>query len=716
MTAPAASAPDRGDYAAYRDRQAQISRDRSARGRDVGPLPAVEDPRRKARCKSSLRKFCETYFPELFGLAWSKDHLTVIARIEECVSAGGLFALAMPRGSGKTTLSEVAAVWAVCYGHRRFVMLIAATRDKAAELLDEIKSFFEANDLLAADFPEVCHPIRSLEGNPVRANMQTLGGQRTRIGWTKSQVVLPTVAGSAAAGAIVRVAGITGGGIRGAKHATEAADGSVVTLRPDLAIVDDAQTERSAGSLKQTAAREAVVKRAVLGLAGPGKKIACLLPCTVIQKGDLADRLLDRKKSPAWRGEKMKLLYSPPADMKLWDEYARVRAEDLAAGGDGSKATAFYRKHRKAMDAGADPAWPARKKPDELSAVQHAMNLQIDDPAGFAAEYQNEPKDEAAAPADKLTPELVLAKALPGLPRATVPRECTRLTAFIDVQKEVLYYLVAAWDERFGGAVIDYGAYPEQHRYHFTAADPRPSLTEAHPECGEPGSRWYAGLDELTKLVLGRGYPRQDLGDELRVGRCLIDANYGQSTDTVYRFCRGSAFAQVLLPSHGKGYTAGMRPMADEPARPGEAAGLNWRLRPGTGADRGQRVIVETNWWKSFAAARLRARPGAAGCLGLFAPPPGGHRLLAEHLTSEAATVTRNVVQARDVHEWRLGPNRENHWWDCLVGAAVAASVAGLAWSPAAAAGRPEGPDPDAPVSFREMQRRARAERAGAAA
>src|SRR5687768_15613475 len=91
------------NYDAYRESQAEISRARSADGRDIGGIPPVVDPDRKGACRDSLQLFCETYLTETFPLAWSDDHLKVIARMEEVILRGGLFALAMPRGSGKTS-------------------------------------------------------------------------------------------------------------------------------------------------------------------------------------------------------------------------------------------------------------------------------------------------------------------------------------------------------------------------------------------------------------------------------------------------------------------------------------------------------------------------------------------------------------------------------------------------------------------------------------
>jgi hypothetical protein len=87
-------------------------------GRDIGELPTVENPDRKERASRDFRYFYESYFPLTFHLDWSDDHLKVIDKIERAVVEGGLFALAMARGSGKSSIAEVACIWAVLYGHR----------------------------------------------------------------------------------------------------------------------------------------------------------------------------------------------------------------------------------------------------------------------------------------------------------------------------------------------------------------------------------------------------------------------------------------------------------------------------------------------------------------------------------------------------------------------------------------------------------------------
>ena len=110
----AAKAEPVGDpYAAVKERARARNSALSLAGRDIGELPAVADPERKARAASDFRAFCDQYFSLTFHLPWSPDHLKIIGRIETAVLQGGLFALAMPRGAGKSCLAECACIWAV---------------------------------------------------------------------------------------------------------------------------------------------------------------------------------------------------------------------------------------------------------------------------------------------------------------------------------------------------------------------------------------------------------------------------------------------------------------------------------------------------------------------------------------------------------------------------------------------------------------------------
>ena len=649
---------------AERDRQAE----QSLAGRDIGPLPEVVNPNRKAACERNFQLFCESYFPETYALAWSPDHLKVIEKIETAVLRGGLFALALPRGSGKTTITESAALWSMLYGHREFVVLIGATESAALELLDSLKTELEVNERLAEDFPEVCYPVAQLEGIANRCAGQLYKGERTRITWTSNEIVLPTVEGSRASGIIVRVAGITGR-IRGMKF--KRSDGR--NVRPSLVVIDDPQTSESAGSLEQTRKRVRVLAGDILGLAGPGQKISGIMPCTIIRPGDMADIILNRNTHPDWNGEKTRMVYRFPTNMKLWEEYAEIRAEALRTEGNFQKATEFYLANREAMDAGAEVSWEARFNHDEVSALQHAMNLKFQDEQAFQSEYQNDPLPDDTADDSLLSVDEICAK-INGLARRRVPLKCDRLTMFVDVQKALLFYVVIAWAEDFTGAVIDYGSWPDQHRHEYSLADANPSIQTLFPKAGFEGAL-YAALSALTDECLGREWERED-GAVLKIERALVDANWGQSTDVVYQFCRQSSHAGVILPSHGRYVGASSKPMTEYRKQQGDRLGFNWMIPNVAGKRAIRHVIYDTNYWKSFIHARLAVPVGDKGSLTLYGRIPGAHQLFAEHLTAEYRVKTQG--RGRTVDEWKLKPqSHDNHFLDCVAGCAVCGSMLG---------------------------------------
>ena len=230
----------------------------------------------------------------------------------------------------------------------------------------------------------------------------------------------------------------------------------------------------------------------------------------------------------------------------LWSKYAQLRGESFKNDGDGSEATEFYRQNHATMDDGAVIAWPQRYNSDELSAIQHAMNLKLQDEAAFFAEYQNEPLPEQQGDTDHLTAEQIAEK-LSSSNRGQVPIGCNHLTMFIDVHAKALFYVVAAWEDDFTGYVIDYGTWPDQKQAYFNLRTMTKTLAGVSAASGLEGAI-YDGLDKLTSSYLARQWRRDD-GAYLSIDRCLIDANWGQSTDVVYKFCRQSTIRQCCCPA-----------------------------------------------------------------------------------------------------------------------------------------------------------------------
>lgn len=593
------------------------------------------------------------------------------------------------------------------YGFQRYVVIIGASADAAKSISKSIRDEIEDNELLLGDFPEAVYPIVCLEGESRRCIGQTYKGERTRIEWGQMQIKFPTMPGSASSGAMIRAAGITGQ-IRGKKGKVKHDDASIEIFRPSLAIIDDPQTESSALSEVQCRNRERVINQSILGLAGKKVNIAAIMPCTVIRKGDVADRHLDHKIRPEWNGSRFKMLYSWPTNLALWDEYKEVRLQfnpsvpgDLEAAE--VRATEFYIDRQAEMDAGAVVAWEHAFRSNEVSAVQSAMNRHIDDPRGFAAECQQEPLPDERDGVSPLSAKEIAAR-LNGLARGHVPHVASHVTASIDVQKDVLFWMVVAWEEAFTGYIVDYGTWPEQGRPYYRKADLTRTIAKETETQGLEG-QIYKALDTLVSKIGNHSFSHGD-GGRIKVSKILIDANYGDSTNTVYKFCLESPHAAILLPIHGKGIGASARPMSQWPKHPGEVHDRNgqWIITKDTKRREIKYGLLDTNAWKSFVYHRFAVSPGNPGSLSFWGRDATIHQLPADHIAAEFPIET--TAQGRTIHEWKQKPNMDNDFFDTLCYAAAGASMVGVSL-PGTLVPKPSTDR----VSFSQQQQAARAKR-----
>jgi len=657
------------DYEDHKADAAERSRKKSAAGRDIGKIPAIKDEKTRELCRRDFKLFCETYFPLSFPLEWSQDHLDAIEKIQKAGLEGGQFALAMPRGSGKTTLCTVACIWVLVYGHQRYAALVAATDPGAEQIMDSIKSEFENNLKLGQDFPECCFPISKIDGKSQLANGQTTEGLRTKIRWGRKEVHLPTVNGSPSSGSIIKTTGITGH-IRGYLKKLKSGE----PLRPGFVIIDDPQTDESARSISQNMARLKLLNGAILGLAGPGKKIAAVMPCTVIEEGDMIDQILDHSQFPNWNGQRTKMVLSFPTDKELWQQYENIYEESFERFGDIRLATEFYKKNQIAMDEGARVSWQARYDEGEISAIQNAMNLLILDEFVFWAEYQNEPKNELAGDFELVTSK-GLQKKVNGYKRFEVPFGCTALTAGMDVQGKLLYYSVMAWDEEGNGSVIDYGTFPKQGRAYFTLKDAKKSFMDLIPG-GSLEENLTKALEISVPALMDKTYFDTN-GNEMTINRMLIDANWHESTDPVYEYVRRAKYGNRLRPSHGRPYPATRAPMSEAPQKKGEKKGLNWVITYPKSAQQIRYVAFDANYWKSWLEDRLRVSMGGRGCFSIFGDNPDRHKMFCDNVVAEyVVPVTAN---GRTVNQWNEYPDRrDNHWKDTSSLCCIGASISGI--------------------------------------
>jgi len=636
-------------------------------GQEIGKLPPVRDPIRRQESVESYAVFCQTYFPAAYTLPWSKYHHSAAEKIQRAVTEGGMFAFAMPRGSGKTTMCEWAVLWAMLTGRSPYVVLVGASEAAAERRLRNLKVQLSRNDLLLDDFPAECYPIRNLENSARRAEGQKYRGRPTLVEWKAKQVTLAWINEeiSLGSGARIDVFGLTGE-IRGLNFTRP--DG--VIQRPTLAICDDPQTRESARSPSQSHNRERTMAGDIAYLAGPGQPIACVVPCTVIYEGDLADQLLNRDKHPEFQGERSAMVESFPTNMDLWDRYTDILQTELRSDGETGLATEFYVENRQEMDEGAVVSWPERHRSNELSGIQHAMNLKIRDEHAFWAECQNAPKQEESD-LEAITPDQVQEKTS-GFKRLEIPGNCQALTCMIDVQGSLLYWLLSAWDANFTGYVIDYGSWPDQGRDYYTLSSARKTLKRVY--VGDDEAVIYQGIQELLSRLIGREYRRDD-GATIRVARCMVDANWGGTSSLVNLALRQSPHAPVCTPSYGRGIKASHKAISQWQQSLGAQAGPEWVP---TRAKGNQLVgcVYDTNYWKKRTLDALSLPLGGRGTLSLYRGGPQSHRMIADHIASEVPRRTSH--DGRVIYEWHHKPTQDNHLWDCLVGSMVAASLAGI--------------------------------------
>lgn len=645
---------------------------------EIGPIPEVANPERRERCRLSLFDFLVEYFPHSTGLSpFSDDHRRIIGTMQDAILHGGRLVNAVYREFAKTTISENAILWAVLYSHRKFGLVVGVNQAASAGNIDSLKSELSTNELLLEDFPEICCPIEALDGKPQRCASQTCGGEHTSMVWRADTIVLPTVEGSLASGNIIVAKPYRKA--RGVKF--KRPDGA--NARPDLILVDDPQDDESAASPAQVKKNLSILKKNLIHTAAHQRKLAIIVNGTVICKADMIEALLS---DSAWQGERIRFMKSrSKAHDSFWlKDYATVRSTfDRSVNGDKQRAereaTALYASRRTEADEGCEISWTERfNKPSELSAIQHAYNVIIDDGEDvFASEYQNEPIEQRET-ASPLTAALVASKTN-GLARGVVPKSAEYVTAYIDVHLRLLYYVVAAWSKDFTGSVIDYGTYPRQPLPYFAQASAPSSMADVSPGTDEDAFI-LAGLTKLTDILLGFSFGREDRA-EMHVGNLLIDAKWGEKTELVKRFCRRHPqYGTRLMPAMGRGIGPQNKDFSEYLPEPGSRSGFGWRVgKPNKDGERW--VTIDANQMKSHVSSRLALPLGTPGGIDLFGLDPKEHALFADHCVSEAPmemTAKRGVGQLRTrvVWEW-LMPHMDNHYWDCLCGAAAAASMMG---------------------------------------
>lgn len=567
----------------------------------------------------------------------------------------------MPRGTGKTTIVKYSAVWALVYGHRRFLLVFAATRPEARKILAAVKSALRRkNSPLHLDFPEICEPFIKLAGSALLARGQILNGDNTNITTSADELVFPTTGGSKSSGSVVRAVGVNGA-FRGASSDPPDETGG----RPDFVILDDLQTEAVARNPNRVNDLEEKINAAIEGLSESGYELSMVLTCTVLFPDDLADRYLNPDIYPHWHGIRGQMIDVWPDMMDRWREFRSIRHESAHL------AHQFYLDHYDEMRAGARVSWPEKFDPAHFEdALEMALTKWADNERGFWSECQNQPM--APPSAAVVVPAKVIMARVNGLERGAAPFDTYKITAFVDCHDDILYWAAVAWNNDFTGFVLDYDTFPRQNRLYFKKSDG--GLKTLRIEFGgSADSALQAGLVSVFNTLAEREFHVEGGNGIHALDRILVDAKFKPAVvESAVRFAK----AGVVVPYRGFPITASKYPMSEWLKKPGRVFGHHLIVERIKGRVF-ESVLSDVNYWKSKTHEKFGQQPGEAGSLTFWGTDTRFHRLIAEHCNAETCQLVSSGKN--EVNEWKEKPTKpDNHYFDALTGNLAAASSLGI--------------------------------------
>lgn len=622
-------------------------------------IPDCVDLARREKCLADPERFLRTYFWEDFDRPFGRHHMTMIDAVYSKAKHGNRQAIAAPRGCGKSTIGKAMVVYLVLAGLVRFPLPIAATGDFASEFYEDFRGRLTLNDLLYADFPEVCHPIRALEGAPQRAAKQHVDGVLTRIVWTSQELSLPYVI---CKNAVCK----TYGGVKMTYYGLDAAFRGVNIggERPDFVLIDDPETEESAASLPLIEKRERTLDRAISGLAEEGDSLAIVVFTTLQNRYCLSYKLTDRKERPAFNGLRFGMVIKWPKNMEMWETYISIRHADQEAGDEhGLNAIKYYLANRQAMDDGVEMLTDFFKAAElddgtqtVYSAIQFAFNKIADtNMSAYRSEYQNDPEEEERPESLGLTAARVQSR-IDVKHRQREASSTTEVrTIGLDLGNYNSHWTDIAWEGNAIGSVVDYGI---METYGLNAASDNKAIELAI----------LASLEVWADDVVAKINPLL----------ALIDSGSGKGhSDAVYEFCRrrGAPF----FPS--KGWDSGRfrMPKQEDGKQPFVEA---WAHR--LAMENVWLYNVNTEWWKRWLQQRFLTQPydesgnRTDGSMVLFNPGDDRKRHLsfAHHMVAEEEQLV--PVYGKESKRVWFVKNRNNHWLDSTALACAAAGAVGV--------------------------------------
>ncbi len=290
-------------------------------------------------------QFGMTYFPEYFTLQVPEVHSAIYKDLESIVKRneleGNHYAVAIPRGCAKSTILDfLFPLYCVCFGLKKYILIISASQDLADSFLSSIKDELEFNTKIIEDFG-------SLKGDI----------------WNAQNIVTSN-------GIEIKTLG-SGSKVRGLKNGAH---------RPDLVIMDDLESDEGIRSPEQRRKLKDWFYKAVSKVGD--RTTDYIFLGTVLHYDAL---LVDVLNNPAYHSKKYSAVLSFSNEVDLWAEWTEILT-DLSNQNRLADAKAFYLQNQTQMLANTEVLWEAKYSYYDLMVMKVTEG-----DASFNTEMQNNP-------------------------------------------------------------------------------------------------------------------------------------------------------------------------------------------------------------------------------------------------------------------------------------------------------------------------------------
>lgn len=598
---------------------------KAQKARDVAPsCPDIKYPLDRIKCDKSLLYFAKRCFPHICKLQFGELHKQYLKNLQDIFQNGGLQALSVTRGGGKSSLAQIGIIWAVLTGRRKFPLYVTATAKMSKKAIKNIKSNLCYSGVHLYDlYPQQIHAFRSLKGSGRKALSQTWNDELT--GVEIGQMVIFGKSGGMADGGIIATASATSN-FRGLNHQDQNG-----TYRPDIIVIDDLMSNQAAKSIYQCANLQDIIQSDILGLAGPDVQMAAIFIGTPLIQGDLVQIFLGKK---MWNGKKYPLMYEMPKDKQAMQKFKNIFLENK------EQAKKFYIENKEKF-ADGKPSWEARKHKEDVDAIHYALRKWASNESSFKSEYQLQPKTlHQSYGASTIDPNFVN-KNSNGRKLGQFNKGQT-IVVGIDINEKALSYQVM--DQNY--SIIDYGIFPKQRNELVKIKEIEHSISKAFP-----ASSLQESISQAMESLIKQLY--QKYGQSIT----LIDNSYALTATVMFQLARKlSPQYGIVINAMGRYVRVTDKPIWEWKNKKGQIVFPCGRL---TQDDNGNVYIVhDPNYSKSNISRLIES-----GKLTVYS---GKHTLLQAHLTSEYFKDLESAM--RQATEWKIIPGQtENHLLDATV-------------------------------------------------